>query len=70
MYIYIFTYMCVYIYVYICMYIYIYIRSTRSAGIHQLEGMGPKRCMLSIDDDTEYMSRCDFMCICELGVIS
>jgi len=27
------------------------------AGIHQLEGMGPKRFMLSVDDDTESRSR-------------
>ena len=32
-------------------------RSTRGAGIRQLEGMCPKRFMLSVDDDTEFRSR-------------
>ena len=27
------------------------------AGIRQLEGMGPKRFMLSVDDDTEFRSQ-------------
>jgi len=34
-------------------------RSTRGAGIRQLEGMGPKRFILSVDDDTEFRSRCE-----------
>ena len=34
-------------------------RSTRGAGIRQLEGMGPKHFMLSVDDDTECRSRCE-----------
>ena len=34
-------------------------RSTRGAGIRQLEGMGPRRFMLSMDDDTEFRSRCE-----------
>jgi len=33
--------------------------STRSAGIRQLEGMGPKRFILSVNDDTEIRSRCE-----------
>ena len=32
---------------------------TRGAGLRSLEGMGPKRFVLSVDDDTEFMSRCD-----------
>jgi len=32
-------------------------RSTCSAEIRQLEGMGPKRFMLSVDDDTEFRSQ-------------
>ena len=31
----------------------------RGAGIRQLEGMGPKRFILSVDDDTEFRSRCE-----------
>ena len=31
-------------------------RSVRGAGIRQLEGMGPKRFILSVDDDTEFRS--------------
>ena len=34
-------------------------RSTRGAGICQLEGMGPKRFIFSVDDDTELRSRCE-----------
>ena len=34
-------------------------RSTRGAGIRQLEKMGPKRFILSVDDDTEFRSRCE-----------
>jgi len=34
-------------------------RSTCGAGIRQLEGMGPKRFILSVDDDTEFRSRCE-----------
>jgi hypothetical protein len=32
---------------------------TRGAGLRSLEGMGPKRFVLSVDDDTEFMSRCE-----------
>ncbi len=32
---------------------------TRGAGLRSLEGMGPKRCVLSVDDDTEFRSRCE-----------
>jgi hypothetical protein len=32
---------------------------TRGAGLQSLEGMGPKRFVLSADDDTEFMSRCE-----------
>ena len=47
-------------------------RSTRGAGICQLEGMCPKPFMLSVDDDNEFRSpaRCDLMCVCTYGVIS
>ncbi len=31
---------------------------TRGAGLRSLEGMGPKRFDLSVDDDTEFRSRC------------
>jgi len=41
-------------------------RFTRGAGIHQLEGMGPKRFVLSMDDDTEFRSQCERMCVCVL----
>jgi len=34
-------------------------RSTRGAGICQLESMGPKHFILSVDDDTEFRSRCE-----------
>jgi len=34
-------------------------RSTHGAGIRQFEGMGPKRFILSVDDDTEFRSRCE-----------
>jgi len=34
-------------------------RSTRVAGICQLEGMGPKRFILSVHDDIEFRSRCE-----------
>ena len=30
---------------------------TRGAGLRSLEGMGPKRFVLSVDDDTEFRSR-------------
>ena len=33
--------------------------STRGAGIRQLEGMGPRRFILSVDDDIEFRSRCE-----------
>ena len=45
-------------------------RSTRGAGIRQYEGMDPKHVMLSLDDDTEFESRFEWMCICVLGVVS
>ena len=38
-------------------------RSTRGAGIRQIEGMGPKRFILSVDDDAEFKSRCECMCM-------
>ena len=34
-------------------------RSTRDAGIRELEGMGPKCFMLSVDGDTEFRTRCE-----------
>jgi len=34
-------------------------RSTRGAGIRQLEGMGPKRFILSVNDDNEFRSQCE-----------
>jgi len=45
-------------------------RYTCGAVIHHLEGMGPKRFILSVDDDTEFESRCVSkwvtMCWCTL----
>ncbi len=32
---------------------------TRGAVLRSLEGMGPKRVVLSVDDDTEFRSRCE-----------
>ena len=32
---------------------------TRGAGLRSLEGMGPKRFVLAVDDDTEFRSRCE-----------
>ena len=32
---------------------------TRRAGLRSLEGVGPKRFVLSVDDDTEFRSRCE-----------
>ncbi len=32
---------------------------TRGAGLRSLEGMGPQRFVLSVDDDTEFRSRCE-----------
>ena len=32
---------------------------TRGAEPRSLEGMGPKRFVLSVDDDTEFRSRCE-----------
>ena len=32
---------------------------TRGAGLRSLDGMGPKRFVLSVDDDTEFRSRCE-----------
>ena len=32
---------------------------TRGAGLRSLEGMVPKRFVLSVDDDTEFRSRCE-----------
>ena len=34
-------------------------RCTRGAGLRQLQGMGPTRFVLAVDDDTEYRSRCE-----------
>ena len=31
---------------------------TRGAGLRSLEGLGPKSFVLSVDDDTEFRSRC------------
>jgi len=45
-------------------------RSTCGAGIRQLEGTGPKRFIMSVDDDTEFRSRCEWIYICVLGEIS
>ena len=33
-------------------------RSMRGEGIRQLEGMGPNRFRLYVDDDIEFRSRC------------
>ncbi len=32
---------------------------TRGAGLRSLEGIGPKRVVLLVDDDTEFKSRCE-----------
>ena len=32
---------------------------TRGVGLRSLEGMGPKRFVLSVDDDTECRSQCE-----------
>ncbi len=32
---------------------------TRGGGLRSLEGIGPKRFVLSVDDDTEFRSRCE-----------
>ncbi len=32
---------------------------TRGSGLRSLEGMDPKRFVLSVDDDTEFRSRCE-----------
>ena len=32
---------------------------TRGAGLRSLEGMGPKRLVLTVDDDIEFRSRCE-----------
>jgi len=40
-------------------------RSACCTGIRQLEGMGPKRFMLSVDDNTEFRSRCEWMYWCD-----
>ena len=32
---------------------------TRGTGLRSLDGMGPKRFVLSVDDDTEFRSRCE-----------
>ncbi len=32
---------------------------TRGAGLRSLEGMVPKRLILSVDDDTKFRSRCE-----------
>jgi len=38
-------------------------RSIRGTGIRQIEGMGPKRFILSVDDDAEFKSRYECMCM-------
>jgi hypothetical protein len=32
---------------------------SRGKGLRSLEGMGPKRFVLSVDNDTEFRSRCE-----------
>ncbi len=32
---------------------------TRGVGLRSLEGIGPKRFVLSVDDDTEFRTRCE-----------
>ena len=32
---------------------------TRGAGLRRLQGMGPHRFLLNVDDDTEFRSRCE-----------
>jgi hypothetical protein len=32
---------------------------SRGSGLRSLEGMDPKRFVLSVDDDTEFRSRCE-----------
>ena len=32
---------------------------TRGAGLRRLQGMGPQRFLLHVDDDTEFRSRCE-----------
>jgi hypothetical protein len=32
---------------------------TRGVGLRSLEGMGPKRLVLTVDDDIEFRSRCE-----------
>ena len=32
---------------------------TRGEGLRSLEGMGPKKFFMSVDDDTEFRSRCE-----------
>ena len=34
-------------------------RCTRGAGLRQLQGMGPTRFLLAVDDDNEFRSRCE-----------
>ena len=34
---------------------------TRGSGLRNLEDMGPKRFVLSVDDDTEFRSRCEWI---------
>ena len=34
-------------------------RCTRGAGLRQLQGMGPTRFVLAVDDDNEFRSRCE-----------
>ena len=34
-------------------------RRTRGAGLRQLQGMGPTRFVLAVDDDNEFRSRCE-----------
>ena len=34
-------------------------RCTRGAGLRQLQGMGPTRFVLAVDDDSDFRSRCE-----------
>ena len=39
-------------------------RRKYGAGLHQLQGMGPKRVVLSADNDNEFRSQCEKLCFC------
>jgi hypothetical protein len=44
---------------------------TRGSGLQSLEGMDPKRFVLSVDDDTEFRSRCEWkipFCTLKYGI--